>query len=671
MPRSHPPDGPDRHDGRNHGRYRYGTWREGPDPLAPPFDVRAAVDELGRSVLAGRSLPDALRELLRHGPGRQPGLNDLREQVRRRREQLRQAGRLGGALDQARAALDQALATERDTLAGEATDQARLDEMRLAGLPDTTAAAVRELADYDWHSPEARQIYQDITGRLRRDVLDHQFAGLRKSLRDANPQTMGALRDMLNDLNELLADHARGQDTPEQFARFMDKHGDFFPDRPADVDQLIDQLARQQAAAERMMRSLTPQQRQELEELIQQSMAQAGLDGPLHQLRDTLNTLRPGMMSGRPVQMDGDEPLGYGQAAGVVSEMADLESLDSQLGQQYAGAALDDVDIEALERQLGAEAVRDLALLRELEAELERQGWTRRDAPGGALNLTPKALRRLGETALRRIFADLEARRAGQHDDRRVGGAQERTGAFLPWEYGTEQPLDAARTVGNAVLRRAAMQARAGDGLRLSVEDFVVVETERRTRAAVALCVDLSYSMIEWDRWGPMKQTALALAHLVGTRFRGDALQIIGFNITARRMGVLELAELEPEWVQGTNLAHALMLAGRHVRRHPEAEPVVMVITDGEPTAHIDDRGQPVFQWPTSSATLRATVAEVDALARGGAGINIFRLGDDPGLARFLDSLARRCGGRVFSPDLDRLGQYVVADYLRARRGRR
>ena len=203
------------------------------------------------------------------------------------------------------------------------------------------------------------------------------------------------------------------------------------------------------------------------------------------------------------------------------------------------------------------------------------------------------------------------------------------------------------------------------------VEDFEVVETERRTTAAVALCVDMSYSMVQEGRWGPMKQTALALSHLVETRFRQDALQVIGFNLAARRLSPVQLADAEPEWVQGTNLQHALMLASRHVRRHPDAEPVVLVVTDGEPTARIGADGEPEFQWPTTQQTLRDTVAQVDELSRYGATLNVFMLGEDPGLARFVDAIARRAGGRVFTPDLGRLGEYVVADYLRARRGRR
>ena len=236
-----------------------------------------------------------------------------------------------------------------------------------------------------------------------------------------------------------------------------------------------------------------------------------------------------------------------------------------------------------------------------------------------------------------------------------------------PGSSATSCPIDTPRTVGNA-LRRAGLPT---GGVALAVEDFEVIETERRTSAAVALCVDLSYSMVADGRWGPMKQTALALHHLIETRFRQDALQVIGFNRLARRLSPVQLAEAEPEWIQGTNLQHALLLAARHLRRHPDAEPVVLVVTDGEPTAHLMADGDAFFSWPSTPATIRATVAQVDELTRYGATINTFMLGEDQGLARFVDAIAQRSGGRVFTPDIGRLGEYVVADYLRARRGRR
>jgi uncharacterized protein with von Willebrand factor type A (vWA) domain len=650
-------------------RFRYGPWRGGPDPLAPPYDLRAALDEVGRDVLAGGSLRESLRDLMRRGLDGGRGLDDVASRLRRRLAQARRRGDLGGTLDQVRAMLDQALAAERDTLARDPGDVARMAEMELATLPDRTAAAVRALEHYEWRSPEAAASFEAIRSMLRREVLDAQFAGLKQALTDEDPEAMARVRDMLADLNELLAAHARGEDTTDRFAEFMEHHGEFFPEGPRNTDELIDALARRNAAAQRLARSLTPEQRAELGQLMSDALSDPDLAFQMAQLSDNLRALRPGLDRRSAAGMrPGGESLGYSDAVEAVAEIAELEELSGQLGQDYPGATLDDVDVEMLERQLGADVARDVQALRELERELEHQGYLRRDQDG--LRLTPRAVRRLGETALRRIFAQLEAAGSGDHSDHRAGASDEPTGASRAWAFGDELPIDAVRTVGNALRRRAGEQV--GDArVPLRVDDFEVVETERRSAAAVALCVDLSFSMASEGRWGPMKQTALALSHLIATRFHQDSLQIIGFDRAARRLSPVELADIEPEWVQGTNLQHALMIAGRHLRRHPDSEPVVLVVTDGEPTAHLMADGKPYFQWPTTLETLRSTIAEVDTIARYGATVNLFMLGEDEGLARFVDAVARRVGGRVFTPDVSRLGEYVIADYLRARRGRR
>ena len=655
--------------GDPHGRFRYGPWRGGRDPLAPPYDLRAALDKIGEDVLSAGTVRDALRELMQRGLDGRGGLDKLAQRLRKLRAAARKRGDLGGTLDQIRSALDQALAAEREQLAGMDGDEHRLAEMELETIPDDVAGAVRALSDYQWRSDDARQTYQAITQMLQREVLDAQFAGMKQALEGQDPEAMRQVKDMLADLNALLAKHARNEDTTDAFAEFMDKHGEFFPEQPETVEELIDALARRQAAAQRMMNSLSPEQREQLAQLMQQALSDADLASEMAQLSDNLRALRPGLDRSSPTGMgQGGQPLGYGEAVEAVAELADLEALSQQLSQDNPGSTLDDVDVDLLEKRLGRDAVADLQGLRDLERELERQGYLTRTDEG--LKLTPRALRRLGQTALKRVFAQLEASGHGDHDDRRTGSADERTGLTRPWVFGDELPLDAPRTVANA-LNRAGLPTGGTGAVQPAVEDFEVIETERRTTAAVALCVDLSYSMVQDGRWGPMKQTALALNHLIETRFRQDSLQVIGFNRYARRLTPLQLAEVEPDWIQGTNLQHALILAARHLRRHPDAEPVVLVVTDGEPTAHLAEDGEAQFQWPTTSATLRATVAQVDELSRYGATINTFMLGEDPGLARFVDAIARRCGGRVFTPDIGRLGEYVVADYLAARKGRR
>jgi uncharacterized protein with von Willebrand factor type A (vWA) domain len=653
----------------NGNRFRYGAWRDGPDPLAPPYDVRAAVDQVGERVLGGESLREALRDLLRRGPRDGRGLDDLQARTRRMRREALRRGNLDGAVTRAQQLLDQAVAAERDELRGRDDDAARFNEAMLDNLPRSTAQAVQELSDYDWASAEARALYQQILDGLRREVVEQRFAGIRDALRGRNPATDARLSEMLDDLNDLLGRHARGEDTDDAFAEFMEKHGEFFPDQPRNVEELIDSLARRAAAAERLLRSLSPQQRQELSELMDQALGDGPLRGQLAELTDNLRALRPQLNWNRGERMRGNEDLGYGDATAALGEIGELDELLEQLGQEHPGATLDDVDVEAVERQLGRSAADDVRRLRELERELRRQGWVTRDADG--LTLSPKALRRLGRTALAQVFSELSSKRRGDHDLRDAGAAGDLIGSSRRWRFGDEQPLDVVRTIGNAIRRRAAAGSTGTIPVRLAPEDFEVAETERRASAVVALCVDLSYSMFADGRWGPMKQTALALSHLVATQFPQDSLQIIGFGRYAMSLSQGELAAVEPDMVQGTNLQHALKLAGRHLRRHPGSEPVVLVVTDGEPTAHLDDDGEAFFFWPPLPETVRATVEEVDKLTRYGATLNLFMLGEDPALRRFVDAVAQRSGGRVFSPDVSELGRYVVDDYVRVRRGKR
>jgi uncharacterized protein with von Willebrand factor type A (vWA) domain len=654
--------------------YRYGPYHDGPDPLAPPYDVRAALDAMGDSMLEGTGPADALRELLRRGlPGgrQRRGLDDLLRQVRARRQALRGRGRLDGTLEEARALLDRAIGQERTALFPDPGDDARLREAELDTLPDDTAQAVRRLASYEWRSPEARQTFEELKDLLRRDVLDAQFRGMKQAMSNPDPAAMERVKNMMSALNDMLEKDARGEHTQEDFEDFMREYGDFFPDDPRDLEELVDSLARRAAATERLLASLTPEQRAELASLMAQTLEDAGLDMEMQRLSSSLRQRRPDLDWSGSERMSGDEAMSMGDATTALEELADLAELESTLRQDYPGARMDDIDEEAVRRALGRQAVDDLAELRRIEAELERQGYLKRK--GGSLDLTPKAVRRLGETALRRVFAQLDSARGGDHDQVDAGQAGELTGASRPWRSGDEQPIDVIRTVSNALRRgehlRDAGRTSARPRVRLAVDDFEVLETERRTAAAVCLLVDLSYSMALRGTWGSAKQTALALHTLVSSKYPQDAIQVIGFSNYARELRPTELASLDWDMVQGTNLHHALLIAGRHLDKHPEHEPIILVITDGEPTAHLLRDGRSSFDWPPSRDTLELTLAEVDKMTRRRATLNIFMLADDERLVDFVEEVARRNGGRVFAPTPDRLGEYVVRDYLRIRRG--
>jgi uncharacterized protein with von Willebrand factor type A (vWA) domain len=641
---------------------------EGGDPLAPPIDLTEALDAIGEDVMAGYSPERAMREFLRRGGRDRSGLDDLARRVAERRRELLQRHHLDGTLQEVRELLDHAVLEERKQLARDAMmddgDRA-FREMQLDGLPPSTAAAVSELASYDWQSRQAREDYERIKDLLGRELLDQRFAGMKQALENADDADRAAVNEMLGDLNDLLEKHRRGEDTAEDFAEFMDRHGDFFPENPSNIDELLDSLAQRAAAAQRMLNSMTPEQRQELMELSAQAFGSPELMEQLARMDANLQALRPGEDWSGSEQMSGSEGLGLGDGTGVFQDLAELDALSEQLSQSYGGARMDDLDLDALARQLGDSAAVDARTLQRLEHALRDSGYLKRGTDG-QYRLSPKAMRRLGKALLRDVAERMSGRR-GARELRRAGAAGDLSGATREWAYGDSEPWHVPRTITNAVVRTVAEGGDPRSGVRLSIDDVEVQETEARTQAAVALLVDTSFSMAMDGRWVPMKRTALALHTLIRSRFRGDHLQLIGFGRHAEVMEIEQLTALDAMWDKGTNLHHALLLANRHFRKHPNAQPVLLIVTDGEPTSHLEPDGEVYFSYPPHPLTVAYAVRELDNAGRLGAQVTFFRLGEDPGLARFVEQMARRVEGRVVAPELDDLGAAVVGSYLGSR----
>jgi uncharacterized protein with von Willebrand factor type A (vWA) domain len=646
---------------------RYGRFAGGPDPLAPPVDLAEALEAIAEEVMAGYSPRHALQEFLRRGGRNRDGLDDLAGRVQQRRRDLLGRHRLDGTLSEVRKLLDTAVLEERKQLVRDAmmdnTDRA-FREMRLQNLPSSTAAAVNELSSYDWQSGAAREAYEQIKDLLGREVLDQRFAGMKQALENATDADRAAVSGMLRDLNNLLDKHRRGEDTDEDFQEFMAQHGQFFPENPQSVEELIDALAQRSAAAQRLLQSMSQEQRDELMRLSGQAFGSAQLMAQLDQLDSNLRALRPGEDWSGSERFDGQEGLGLGDGTGVLQDIAELDQLAEQLSQSYSGSRLDDLDLDALARQLGSDAAVSARTLAEIERAMQDGGYLRRDTDGG-LRLSPQAMRRLGKSLLRDTARQLSGRQ-GRRDTRVAGAAGEQTGSSREWQFGDAEPWDVTRTITNAIRRTMADGGDPARGLRLGMGDIEVAETEARTQAAVALLADVSFSMAAEGRWVPMKRTALALHHLVSTRFRGDRLQLITFGRYAQAMDIGELTALPVVREQGTNLHHGLLLANRFFRRHPSMQPVLLVVTDGEPTAHLLADGESWFSWPPDPETIRVTVAELDRLGRAGVQATFFRLGGDPALERFVQRMARRIDGRVVAPDVGDLGAAVVGEYLRA-----
>ncbi len=648
---------------------------DGGDPLAPPVDLAEALETIGEDVMAGWSPERAMREFLRRGGQDQTGLDDLARRIAMRRQEMLTTHDLGGTLDEVRRLLDEAVLAERGQLARDIamddTDRA-FREVRLDNLSTSTAAALSDLASYDWASPQARELFDQIKDLLGREVLDQRFAGMKQALEGASDQDRERVNAMLRDLNDLLELAAADDGSPEHraaldeaFEEFMAEHGDFFPEAPRSVDELMDVLAARSAAAQRMLNSMTPEQREELMQLSAQAFGSPELMEQLARMDANLQQLRPSEDWTSSERFSGSEGLGLGDGTGALADLAELDALADQLSQAYAGARMDDIDLDALARQLGDQAAVDARALQDLERALRNSGYLNRGSDG-ALRLSPKAMRQLGKALLRDVAQRVSGRQ-GARESRSTGLAGEPSGASREWQFGDTEPWDVTRTVTNAVLRTASGGRDAAAGVRLRVEDVEVTETEARTQAAVALLVDTSYSMAMDGRWVPMKRTALALHQLIRTRFRGDALELIAFGRHAKTLEIEELTALDAVPEKGTNLHHGLLLANRFFRRHPHAQPVLLIVTDGEPTSHLTPEGEVWFSYPPHPVTIANAVRELDNARRLGAQTTFFRLGTDPGLARFISSMAERAEGTMVSPELDDLGAAVVGSFLGAR----
>lgn len=633
---------------------RYRRYTPGPDPLAPPPDLTKAVRAIADDVMYGYSAEQAMREYLRR-----EGYDDFLRQIAERRKELLHKTNLGGTLQEAKKLLDEAVLAERGQLARD-VDTDDLDrtmrEMTLDNLPVSPAAAVTELNGYDWASSEAREKYQQIKDLIGRELLDQRFAGMKEALEGATDEDRASVAEMLRDLNVLLGKHRAGMATEQDFQDFMAKHGDQFPENPRNIEELVELLAQRSAAAQRLLNSMTPEQRAELMQLAAEAFGSEELMNLVGELDANLRGIRPDLDWTGSEPFDGDGTsggMGLGEATRAMRDLGRLDELAATLGGERPG----DIDFDDVADLLGADAATSAKHLRDLEKALRDSGLLNK-SESGSLQLSPKALRMLGKELLKGVTSQLSR---GQRDSRLAGQQGEPTGGTRPWEFGDTQAWDTTRTITNALQRSAA----SGEPFAITVNDIEVVETEARTNNAVALLVDTSFSMAMEGRWTPMKQTALALNHLITTQFRSDELALIGFGLYAQTLTIEELTALPPMQEKGTNLQHALILANEFFTRHADYDPTLLIVTDGEPTSILTEWGQAYFNWPTDRITLARTVDALDSVTKRGTKITFFRLGDDPGLVSLIDALANRSGANVVAPDLNELGGAVVGQYLR------
>ena len=640
-------------------RARYSRWDGTQDPFGPDLAAGDLLDELSEDILAGAGAEGAISRMLRRGmQGRFGGLDALRQRLREARAREQERLNLTGPLQELGERLDEIVDRERSTLSFKAEDDARMRESFLDQLPPDVPGRIRELTDYRFVDSEAQRRFDELLEHLREQVMGAYFRRMAEGLQSMSAEDIQRFKDMLAELNRMIEQREDGE--PFDFDGFMQRYGDLFPDQPRNLDELLEGMARRMAALSRLMASLSAEQRAELQALAEQAMQDLDLAFEVDRLGANLASMFPDMPWDDPALAAGEDPQPLSATVDAMERLHEYEDLDRAIRGDYAGASLEDIDEEALHRALGEDAVRDVQRLKQVERALEEAGLvTRRQ---GRLEVTPRGARKLGERALVRMFEQLRRDREGTHEARDPGGLAEPTGATRPWRFGDSGQIAVQRTVFNAVLRGGGSTGTVD----VRPDDFELVEAEQRTEAATVLLLDLSFSMPLRGHFVHAKRMALALHALIEGRYPHDRLYLVGFSDYARRMEPQDLTAAGWERVYGTNMQHAFNLAGRLLKQHPRATRQVIMVTDGEPTAHLEG-DEVFFSWPPVPKTIELTLAEAVRLSKAGVTLNIFMLEESPGLARFMERLARRTSGRVFLMDDRDVGDFVLRDYVSRR----
>ena len=588
------------------------------------------------------------------------------ERLRQQRQEMLEQHDLGGVYDEIRDALGEVMETERGSLDGleevgddvvaESTRRRR-EQLDLIGH-ENLAGQVSGLTDYDFTSTEAAERFEELLEELRRQLMQQAVDQMAGAMQDLSPEDLARMKDMLAELNQMLEQRRAGE-VPD-FDGFMERYGDFFPENPQTLDELLEVMARRMAAMQQMLNSMTPEQRAQLQELSEQLLGDMDLQWQMDQLGDHLRELFPQMGWEQSRNFTGQDPLDMGEAMDIFDELADLDQLEQMLRGASSPGALAEVDIDRVRDLLGDESAESLERLSELARMLEEAGLV--DNHEGQLSLTPRAIRRLGQNALGDLYRRLLRDRAGRHDLERSGVGHEREYTTKTYEFGDPFNLHIERTLRNAVTRGGV-----GTPVKLTPDDFEVERTESTVQAATVLMLDLSLSMPMRDNFLPAKKVSMALHSLISTQFPRDYLGVVTFSEVAREIKPERIPEVSWDYVYGTNMQHGLVLARRMLARQTGTRQIIMV-TDGEPTAHITDQGYPQFNYPPSQETVDRTLTEVRRCTRDGIRINVFMLDATPYLTRFIETVTKMNGGRAFFTTNQNLGDYVLVDFVDQRR---
>jgi uncharacterized protein with von Willebrand factor type A (vWA) domain len=658
--------------------FRYSAW-DG-SQVGFDLDADALLDEMADELMYHGDLNAALRRMLQQGfrdrNGEElMGMREMLERLRERRREELENRNLGGMYDEIAEELAEVIEQERAGM------DRRIEEARQSGdprrqeivenlaqergmeldlLPDDLAGQVQSLQHYDFMDDAARQHFEELMEKLRDQLMQSFFNQMSEGMQNMTPEQMARMKDMLAELNQMLEQRERGEEP--DFAKFMEQYGDFFPGNPESLDELLEQMAQSMAAMQQMLNSMTPEQRAQLQQLAEALMEDMDLRWQMDELSRNLQQAFPSLNWGQQLDFSGDQPMSMGQMSSVLQTIGDLDSLEQMLQNVTQPGQLAEVDVDQARDLLGDDAARSLERLQQLADMLKEAGLI--DQRDGRYELTPKGVRALGQKALGDLFRKMLKDRPGRHEVERTGAGHERTYEHKPYEFGDPFHLNVEQTVRNAIWRQGA-----GTPVRLSPQDFEVEQTEISTRSATVLMLDVSMSMPMRDNFLPAKKVAMALHALITTQFPRDYFGLVSFGRVAREVKPQLLPEMGWDFEWGTNMQHALLLARQQLERQTGTKQIIMV-TDGEPTAHIE-RGEAIFSYPPSYTTIEQTLKEVQRCTKAGIRINTFMLDESPYLQDFVKRMMVMNRGRAFFVSPETLGDYVLVDFLEHRQAHR
>jgi uncharacterized protein with von Willebrand factor type A (vWA) domain len=644
------------------------------------------MEHLADRILDDRDLWSAMREMLQRGAdlrnGRHmPGLRDLLDQLRQRRAQQLQRYNLNTVFDDLKEKLDEVIDTERQGIGKRLGDDegdgaaapgssdpmfreilegmARKHLEQLDSLPPGVGGRIQQLREYDFMEPEARRQFDALMDSLKQQVLDNYFQGMKQALGAVTPEMMSQMRDMVRDLNDLLEEHRNGDDSG--FQNFMEKWGDFFPKGIENVDQLAEHLNQQMAAMQSLLDSMTPEMRRELEQMMGPIFNDDALQRELSDLMSNLGRMFPGQRNGDGLNFGGDEPITLQEAMRLMGDMNGIEELEQELLEAVRTNDASRLDSDEIGRLLGDEAQRMAQELRDFFKMLEDAGLIRRK--GRDWELTPRAMKKIGERALEDIFGRIDRGLAGDHSIGRWGWGIERLDETKPYAFGDAFDLDMHGTLMNALRREGQ-----GTPVRLDMDDFEVYQAAIQNQCSTVILLDMSFSMLSRGRFQAGRKVALALDSLIRTKFPRDILHLAAFSYFVLPLQSHML--LDDYWIdpRGTDFPEALRVARSMLGKRKGGTKQIIMITDGEPHANSVAYGSFYENGWSMREAMADTLREVGYCTRDGIVVNTFMLDTQPVVTQFIKTMTKINSGRIFFADPDKLGEYLIVDYLKNRR---